>query len=256
MVRKNKEEARAAVKAMVGIVAIIFCAELLIMTGLIYLENEPHSQQMILLDALILSLVTAPPIYWLVLRPIQREYMKRLEAEGLAENMSKLAITDTLTRIMNRRGITVGLLDAMAQAERYDHPLTVALADVDHFKEINDRHGHEAGDRVLAGVAGIMTDALRMPDKVGRYGGEEFLIILPHTQIDQATKIAERIRQNVGEAGFTNSGNKPLSVTISIGLTQFRRGEDLEQLVSRVDSALYNAKTAGRDRVIARPLNV
>ena len=150
----------------------------------------------------------APPTYWLVLIPLRREYEKRLAAESAVENLSKLAITDALTRIMNRRGITVALLDAMAQSERYNAPLCVAMADIDHFKPVNDTHGHAAGDRVLTEIAGIFSDTLRMPDKVGRYGGEEFLIILPHTTLAGGRKIAERLRAAVSRWQFGIDGKK------------------------------------------------
>lgn len=238
-----------AANAMLAIVAIAFGVELLIMTTFVSLGYAEVSGDLIFIDAFLLATLTAPPIYWLVLRPIRREYEKRLEAEGLAENMSRLAITDTLTRIMNRRGITVGLLDVMAQSERYDTPLTVALADIDHFKQVNDTHGHDAGDKALGAIAGVLTEALRMPDKVGRYGGEEFLIVFPHTAMNQGHRISERIRHTVEATDFDIGGNKT-KLTISIGLAQFRKGEDLERLISRVDRALYNAKQQGRNRVI------
>jgi len=238
---------------MLAIVAITFIAELLIMQGLSYLGLEQFSTQSLFIDAVVLALVIAPPIYWLVLSPIHKEYEKRLKAESEAEEMSRMAITDPLTRIMNRRGITVGLLDAMAQAERYRTPLTVAMADIDHFKEVNDTHGHEAGDRVLKDVAAILSDALRMPDKVGRYGGEEFLMILPHTSLMQGRKIADRIRASVSKWDF-DLGSKKIRLTISIGLCQFKSGEDLEQFLSHADKALYEAKKGGRNLVVARKI--
>jgi len=243
----------SAAKAMFAIVAITFVAELLIMQGLSYFGVGQVSTQALFIDAIALSVVIAPPIYWLVLNPIHKEYEKRLKAEGEAEEMSRMAITDPLTRIMNRRGITVGLLDAMAQAERYRTPLTVAMADIDHFKEVNDTHGHEAGDRVLKDVAAILSDALRMPDKVGRYGGEEFLMILPHTSLAQGRKIADRIRASVSKWDF-DLGSRKIRLTISIGLCQFKSGEDLEQFLSHADKALYEAKKGGRNLVVARKI--
>lgn len=243
----------SAIKAMLAIVAITFVAELLITQGLSYLGYEQLSSHSLFLEAAVLALVIAPPIYWLVLSPIHKEYEKRLKAESEAEEMSRMAITDPLTRIMNRRGITVGLLDAMAQAERYRTPLTVAMADIDHFKEVNDTHGHEAGDRVLKDVAAILSDALRMPDKVGRYGGEEFLMILPHTSLTQARKIADRIRASVSKWDF-DLGSKKIRLTISIGVCQFKSGEDLEQFLSHADKALYEAKKGGRNLVVARKI--
>ena len=172
------------------------------MAVLASLGHSTDDLGVMLLDATLLAVIVAPPIYWLVLMPLRREYEKRLAAESAAENLSKLAITDALTRIMNRRGITVALLDAMAQSERYSAPLCVAMADIDHFKPINDTYGHPAGDRVLTEIAGIFSDTLRMPDKVGRYGGEEFLIILPHTTLAGGRKIAERLRVAVSRWQF------------------------------------------------------
>lgn len=252
LTKEPDHESYVAIRTMGLILLITLVAEFLTMvllgvTGIL----EHHSLATAFLDALILSVVIAPPIYWLVLRPIRLEYQRRLEAETRAEDLSKLAITDALTRCMNRRGITVALLDAMAQAERYGTPLSVALGDIDNFKPINDQYGHEAGDKVLVSVASVLADSLRMPDKVGRYGGEEFLIILPHTNMAQAKKIVDRIRASVGNARTPVTPDKKLKVTISMGVTQFKKGEDLEQLLSRADQALYASKQAGRNRVTA-----
>lgn len=251
--KTNKSKALAAAKAMLAIVAITLVANTAVLVVLNQLGYAWLPPLLVLASALGLSVLIAPAIYWLVLIPLRREYEKRLKAEAVAEDMGRLAITDPLTHIMNRRGITVALLDAMAQAERYDTALTVAMADIDHFKAINDTYGHETGDRVLAEVAGIMAEQLRMPDKLGRYGGEEFLIVLPHTSLAHGRKIAERVRAAVGGARFT-AGDRRLSLTVSLGVTQFRKGEDLEQLLTRVDQALYDAKTAGRNRVAVRKL--
>ncbi len=245
-------ETTAAAKVMAAVVAIVFAAEFALMGVLALLGYSTGDLGLMLLDAGILAAVVAPPIYWLVLIPVRREYEKRLAAESRAENLGRLAITDPLTRMMNRRGITVALLDAMAQSERYNTPLCVAMADLDHFKPINDTHGHKAGDRILTELAGILSDALRMPDKVGRYGGEEFLIILPHTTLVGGRKIAERLRAGVNRWEFAADKNAKLRLTVSVGLTQFRKGEDLEQLLARVDKALYAAKDGGRNLVVAR----
>lgn len=248
-----KNEALAAAKAVLAIVAITLVANTAVLVVLNQLGYVRLPPTLVLLCALVLSVLIAPAIYWLVLTPLRREYEKRRRAEEIVEDMGRLAITDPLTHIMNRRGITVALLDAMAQAERYDTALTVAMADIDHFKAVNDTYGHETGSRVLAEVAGIMAEQLRMPDKLGRYGGEEFLIVLPHTSLTHGRKIAERVRAAVDGAKLT-AGNKRLSLSVSLGVTQFRRGEDLEQLLTRVDQALYDAKAAGRNRVAVRKL--
>lgn len=234
---------------MAAIVGIIFTAEIVIMMVLAALGASRLSLPTMLADATLLVVLTAPFIYVLVLAPLRREYEMRLAAEREAQDMSQLAITDTLTRIMNRRGITMALLESMAQAERYGTPLSIAMVDIDHFKRINDQMGHDAGDTVLASLAGVLTEAVRMPDKVGRYGGEEFLIVLPHTALAAARQIAARMCKNVGERKFRHQ-EQLIEVTISIGLTQFRKGEDLTQLLARADKALYDAKHGGRNRVV------
>jgi len=247
----SKNEMLTAAKSMAAIVVITFLAELVIMALLAYLGHVHQSIVVILFDAAVLALLIAPPIYWLVLTPIRREYQKRLLAERRADNLGQLAITDALTSILNRRGITMALLDAMAQAERYNTPLSLAMADIDHFKQINDKFGHKVGDEVLILAAEAMTEVLRMPDKIGRYGGEEFLAVLPHTTLAQGRKLAERLRARV-EKIRRAVGSKTLSPTISVGVTQFRKGEDLAQFLARVDQAMYDAKEAGRDRVAVR----
>jgi diguanylate cyclase (GGDEF)-like protein len=240
----------SAVKAMLAIVAITFVIDLLGHSLLDVVGLMPMPLSVRLLSSVVLSLLIAPPIYWLVSVPIKREYAKRLHAEERASELGQLAITDSLTRTRNRRGITIAVLEAMAHAERYGHPLSVAMLDIDHFKDVNDSYGHKAGDRVLEGVAAILVEALRMPDKVGRYGGEEFLLVLPETGLKETGKIAERIRAAVSEAEF-DIGDKKIKLTISVGATLFEKGEDLEQLLSRADRALYEAKQSGRNLVVS-----
>jgi diguanylate cyclase (GGDEF)-like protein len=234
---------------MLAIAVMLFLAAVLVMYALRYMGFE-FGTTFTLLNGILLAVICAPPIYWLVLSPIRNQYIRRLRGEGDDEDLSHAAITDPLTRIMNRRGITVGLLDAMAHAERYRTPLTVAMADIDLLKEINATYGRGGGDRVLKDVAGVLADALRMPDKVGRYGGEEFLIVLPHTSLAQGKKIVERIRSSVSKWDF-EVGSKKIRMTISIGVAQYKVGEDLEQLMSHASKALQEAKQGGRNKVVA-----
>jgi len=239
----------SAARAMLIIVGIAFCAEFLTMLVLMYFGYIGRSIGLLLADAGLLSLLIAPPIYWLVAVPIKREYDMLQYAERRADELGEQAITDPLTGTRNRRGITISTLEAMAHAERYGHPLSVAMIDVDHFKDVNDTHGHKAGDRVLQGVAAILTETLRLPDKIGRYGGEEFLLVMPETGLNETSKITERIRQQVSESEF-DIGDRKVTLTISIGAALFEKGEDLEQLVSRADRALYRAKASGRNSVV------
>ncbi|MFQ5759807.1 MAG: GGDEF domain-containing protein [Acidiferrobacterales bacterium] len=240
----------SAARAMLAIVAVIFVAAFVIFYLAGRLSGTELPLAVCLSSAAVLSLLIAPPIYWLVAAPIKREYDMRQYAERRADELGEQAITDSLTGTRNRRGITISALEAMAHAERYGHPLSVAMLDVDHFKEVNDTHGHKAGDRALQGVAAILTEALRLPDKVGRYGGEEFLLVMPETGLEETSKITERIRQQVSEAEF-DIGDRKVKLTISIGAALFEKGEDLEQLVSRADRALYRAKGSGRNSVVA-----
>jgi diguanylate cyclase (GGDEF)-like protein len=235
-----------ALRATLAIAGVAFVLELLIVSVLYAYGASRDPSLAVLLNAAILAVLLAFPVYWLLRKPLGGERQRGVDRA----DTNQLAITDALTRIMNRRGITVSLLDAMAQAERYDTPLSVAMGDIDHFKRINEAHGHQAGDKVLAHVAAVLSETLRMPDKVGRYGGEEFLIIFPHTGLAQARKIAERMRTAVHRSKPDINRNK-VQVTISLGVTQFQKGEDLEQLLSRVDKALTQAKSGGRNLVAA-----
>lgn len=237
-------------KATLAVAGVAFVLELLIYSGLRTYAAPGEPLPMALLNAALLAVLLAVFSYWLVLKSVGRGDSPRAMDRSSTE-MTQFAITDPVTRIMNRRGITVSLLDAMAQAERYNTPLSIAMGDIDHLRRINETHGHGTGDKILSHVASVLSETLRMPDKVGRYGGEEFLVIFPHTGLAQGRKIAERMRAAVQKSKLDIDRNK-VQVTISIGVTQFQKGEDLEQLLSRVDKALVQAKSGGRNLVAAQ----
>ncbi|MFQ6024422.1 MAG: GGDEF domain-containing protein [Acidiferrobacterales bacterium] len=157
--------------------------------------------------------------------------------------------TDTLTGLASR-GHVLGLLEkTLRDAHHNNRSLAVIMADLDFFKKINDRYGHLVGDRVLRGVAARMKWAVRDFDTVGRYGGEEFITVLPNTQLNLAREIAERMRKRVA-AGPINLYGQTLRMTISLGLTQARHQDTVDTLIARADAALYAAKQAGRNRVV------
>jgi diguanylate cyclase len=244
------ESSKSSAQTVVAIVATVFLIEAAVMSGLVRLIGETRTSfALVVLDAALLSVITAPIIYYLVRAPVRRELERRLEAETRAETMGRLAVLDALTGTLNRRGIMVALLEAMAYAERYEHPLTVALADIDRFKQVNDRFGHEAGDRVLEGLAEIFRDTVRQSDQVGRYGGEEFLFVFPETTLEASQPIVERIRARASERRFHISSGA-IAVTVSIGVTQFEPSEEHGRLLSRVDQAMYQAKRSGRNLVV------
>lgn len=246
---KIQNESTTTSKTVLAIVGVAFVLEAIVYAGLSLFAGPLDVVAAALLNAAILAVLLVAPVYGIVSRLGSSGDSQR--GERLGGDATQLAITDPLTRIMNRRSITVSLLDAMAQAERYNTPLAVALGDVDHLKRLNEAHGHGAGDKVLSHVASLLSETLRMPDKVGRYGGEEFLVIFPHTALAQARKIAERMRGAVQKSKLDVDRNK-LQPTISFGVTQFQKGEDLEQLLSRVDKALTQAKSGGRNLVAAQ----
>jgi diguanylate cyclase (GGDEF)-like protein len=159
---------------------------------------------------------------------------------------------DALTGLANRRSAEERLEAACADAQRHHEPLSVLVLDLDHFKRINDRHGHAAGDQVLQGVGRILHQELRGGDLGARYGGEEFLVLLPHCTGGQAVDIAERIRERIAAMRIHVDG-KILRITVSIGVSSLVADESAAALVARGDAALYAAKAGGRNRCAAAP---
>lgn len=158
---------------------------------------------------------------------------------------------DGLTGLLNRREIERLLALECGRAQRYNHPLTVMMLDLDHFKRINDTHGHQGGDEALRVVAETIRGTIRGTDMVGRYGGEEFLVIAPETSAEAAVELADRLNLSVKGASIRMPGNRTLSVTISIGVSSLPPGVlSPHVLVQSADRALYRAKEEGRDRVV------
>ncbi|MFP4181987.1 MAG: diguanylate cyclase [Thiohalospira sp.] len=162
------------------------------------------------------------------------------------EELKRLATHDPLTGLYNRARLHEWLEQAREEYDRYGTPFSVIMFDIDHFKAINDRYGHPAGDEVLRELARRVDEALREADVVARWGGEEFLVLAPHTDAQGAADLAERLRRQVAERPFEQVG----PVTISLGVATAENGETVEQLEGRVDDALYAAKAAGRNRVV------
>ncbi|MBM4320861.1 MAG: GGDEF domain-containing protein, partial [Deltaproteobacteria bacterium] len=165
------------------------------------------------------------------------------------ELIRTMATTDGLTGLVNHRQFQVRYEEAMARARRMGSTFGLLLADIDHFKSVNDTHGHPAGDEVLRAVARRLSQTVREVDLVARYGGEEFVVLLEGTSVDGARTMAERIREAVA-AETVPIGSKMLRLTISLGLACYpQHGEDRELLLERADQALYTAKKGGRDQV-------
>ncbi|HEY5789081.1 MAG TPA: GGDEF domain-containing protein [Gammaproteobacteria bacterium] len=160
------------------------------------------------------------------------------------------ATRDALTGLFNRRALMTRLDVEIERSNRYRRELSVLLFDLDKFKRINDTLGHLAGDAVLRHFSGVVEQALRRTDLVGRYGGEEFLAVLPETGSVRAQEVAERIRAGCHASPASGPSGEPIEFTTSIGVAQLAPDEEAEQLLSRVDDSLYKAKESGRDRVI------
>ena len=162
--------------------------------------------------------------------------------------LNVLASTDGMTQLNNRRQFDLLALAEFERAVRYARPLSLLIIDIDHFKAVNDRFGHDVGDRVIIDVAMLCRRSMRGNDIAGRLGGEEFGILLPETHADEALVFAERLRAEVA-ALETDAGSERLTVTISMGLASREDASTLEQLYKHADVALYEAKHAGRNRV-------
>lgn len=182
---------------------------------------------------------------------VQRALQKRgLEAKNiqLVKELEEMAIRDPLTGLFNHRHLLKCMSEEIARSSRYNHCFVAIMADVDHFKTINDSHGHVFGDFVLKRLARLFEDNLRLTDKIFRYGGEEFCILLPETNLTEVATIGERVLTGIRQHDF-NCDGKNIHVTISAGMAQFPdEAQDVSQIIGMADRRLYRAKKAGRDR--------
>lgn len=183
------------------------------------------------------------------------EMNHRLEEEiaqrgKIQEELQRLAVTDSLTGVYNRRQFFVLGEQIFQEALRYNYDLAALMIDADFFKLVNDQHGHAVGDQVLQALAEHLQSHLRAADVLGRYGGEEFAILMPHTKTEEAIQAAERLRQHVGDSTIETSAG-PLQLTLSIGVAGFspKKHATVDVLVDSADRAMYAAKQAGRNQV-------
>jgi diguanylate cyclase (GGDEF)-like protein len=174
--------------------------------------------------------------------------IKETELKAVLAQADEVSHTDALTFLPNRRQIIGDLQREVIFSDRYGIPLTISMLDVDYFKKINDTYGHPVGDEVLRNLAGQLRDHIRHPDTIGRYGGDEFLIVLPHSLLNAAAQQAERLCKHI-RAFPIRSGDQEVKATVSIGIAQYKvHREDWQTLLARADAALYQAKNQGRDQ--------
>ncbi len=184
-------------------------------------------------------------------RNFLRSWLDAMTRDELAQANSllqTLAHTDPLTGVSNRRQFDLSAEREVARARRQQESICVLMLDVDHFKRINDQHGHDAGDLVLRELAGTVRRMLREPDLLARFGGEEFVALLPNTALEQAATVADRLRLRLGALRIPHLPQAPIQITVSIGVAQLA-GSDLEQALKDADQALYLAKHGGRNQV-------
>jgi diguanylate cyclase (GGDEF)-like protein/PAS domain S-box-containing protein len=178
-------------------------------------------------------------------RILEQEQARRVERR-LNQRLMDLASTDSLTKLTNRMSGDATLRREFSRVSRSGSDLSIVLADIDHFKSINDRFGHPIGDDVLVGIAGVMRETVRDHDFVCRWGGEEFLLILPDTGLNDSVVLAKRMRTTIEQ--WENATGE--QVTVSAGVTTVLKDDTVESMITRADAALYRAKNEGRNRVI------
>lgn len=232
----------------VKIALVALVVETVIMLGFNWLGMELSNWKFALLDAGLLAILVAIIAHYAFVRPKDRQIQAMMtalqEARLKAEDLSRF---DMLTGVFSRRAILEALDSEVERARRHGNGLACLMLDLDRFKTVNDTHGHQFGDRALRRIARVIADLCRANDYLGRYGGEEFLLILPETRIEGATAFAERVRAAVAETPLHQNGER---ITLSIGVTEWRSDDDTsDSLIAEADRALFEAKAAGRNQV-------
>ncbi len=187
------------------------------------------------------------------LKRVLKERQIRDERVLMLKRLQDLAITDGLTRLYNSRYFYTQLDSEVDRSKRYNHPLTLLFMDIDHFKHYNDTYGHLDGDKVLARFGKVIKSCLRKMDTAYRYGGEEFTVILPETGRREVMTVAERIKNAIASEIFTPQPEKSISMTISIGVTEYCPGERISTFIQRADKAMYLSKQRGRNQISVIP---
>jgi two-component system, cell cycle response regulator len=200
------------------------------------------------LDYLPKAKISEQSLFRMIANAMEKATLKK-DLARMQEELIQTSTKDSLTGLYNRRYLLESLNNEMQRAKRYKESLSFLMIDIDHFKNINDTHGHPAGDIVLAGVANILFANIRQSDIAGRFGGEEFAIILTHTDINEAVLIAEKMRKAVQQASFSDK-KAEMNVTISIGVSICLESDNAKDVIKNADKALYKAKGNGRNQVV------
>ena len=181
----------------------------------------------------------------------ERVQIRTQELQAANQELTRLATTDTLTGALNRRAFMDALHSEIGRSSRYSHPLSMLIIDVDFFKSVNDTHGHLVGDKVLKTITQTAQDTLRECDHFSRFGGEEFAVLLPESNLEAASQAAERIRHAIRGKNIPINGQN-INVSISVGIAELEEtGGNGDKLISLADKRLYQAKKSGRDKCVA-----
>ncbi|MCB1431978.1 MAG: PleD family two-component system response regulator [Alphaproteobacteria bacterium] len=245
---------------MEGIDALRICSQLKSMEQtrqtpiLIIVEPDDHQRLLRALDMGVNDYLIRPIDKQELMARVSTQIRRYRYAERLRTNVRatiEMAVTDALTGLYNRRYLETHLSQLMEHAANRGKPLSILTLDVDYFKAVNDTHGHDAGDRVLQEIAGRIRANIRNIDLACRTGGEEFVVVLPGTDIQTAERVGERIRRSVATRAFNASPDCHLTVTTSVGIAELNGFDDrVDDILKRADQALYRAKREGRNRVI------
>jgi diguanylate cyclase (GGDEF)-like protein len=182
------------------------------------------------------------------LRRVLRERALLAQRRQMEDQLREMTITDDLTKLYNMRHFYVQLQLEMDRALRYRHPLSLLLMDVDRFKRYNDTYGHLEGDKILIKLAEVIRECLRTSDSAYRYGGDEFIVVLPYTRGNKARNVAERIRASFPAEHSGPEADGSVVTTLSVGVVEYLQGEDLSQFLRRADQVMYTAKKEGGNR--------
>jgi diguanylate cyclase (GGDEF)-like protein len=185
---------------------------------------------------------------------VARRQLERTELTQVIHELTELSLRDPLTGLFNRRGLEERLLEEFARARRYGAPLSLIMIDIDHFKRVNDTHGHAVGDIAIGHVAKLLVKGRRTSDITARYGGEELVLLLPHTPLEGALSLAERLRYQIEQTPY-RAGEAHDHLTASLGVAVYERSmREPRDLLAAADQALYRSKREGRNRVsLAEP---
>ena len=203
-----------------------------------------HQRHLLYQD--IVYLIVTGILEWIIFMVIA---FFQIKTARVVIKLGNFALTDPLTGIYNRRYLELYMEKIIPLYEEKEQTMTLIMFDIDHFKKINDTHGHHAGDMVLQKMVRVIKRAIRHNDVFVRIGGEEFVILLPNCSLEHGIKFAERIRKTVENTKFIYKGIR-IFVTVSIGVTEYKGGQDLEEFFEKADQALYQAKETGRNKVV------